>query len=109
MKWLALGLLTVVLGLQYRLWLSSDGVREVARLSEAVERQKAENEELVARNQQMVAEVSDLKAGMTAIEERARSELGMIGRNETFYQVVPVRPRTALPAKPTAQRQTAAR
>jgi cell division protein FtsB len=49
MKWLALGLLTVVLGLQYRLWLSSDGVREVARLSEAVERQKAENEELVAR------------------------------------------------------------
>ena len=109
MKWLALGLLTVVLGLQYRLWLSGDGVREVTRLSEAVERQKAENDELVARNQQMVAEVSDLKAGMTAIEERARSELGMIGRNETFYQVVPVRPRTALPAKPVPQRQTAAR
>ena len=48
----------------------------------------------MARNQQMVAEVADLKAGMTAIEERARSELGMIGRNETFYQVVPARPRT---------------
>ena len=60
MKWLALSLLAVVLGLQYRLWLSGDGVREVARLSEAVERQKAENEELVARNEQMVAEVSDL-------------------------------------------------
>ena len=40
----------------------------------------------------MVAEVADLKAGMAAIEERARSELGMIGRNETFYQVVPARP-----------------
>ena len=109
MKWLALSLLAVVLALQYRLWMSDDGVRELARLSAAVEQQKAENTELEARNQQMVAEVSDLKAGMAAIEERARSELGMIGRNETFYQVVPVRPRTALPAKPVPQRQTAAR
>src|SRR4051812_27948405 len=109
MKWLAVGLLAVVLALQYRLWMSEGGVRELARLDAAVERQKAENEELEARNQQMVAEVADLKAGMTAIEERARSELGMIGRNETFYQVVPERPRTAIPAKPVAQRQTAAR
>jgi len=109
MKWLAGALLTVVLLLQYRLWLSGDGVRELARLSEAVDRQKAENEEAVERNQQLVAEVADLKAGMAAIEERARSELGMIGRNETFYQVVPVRPRTALPVKPALQRQTAAR
>src|SRR6187455_2027460 len=98
MKWLASALLTVVLMLQYRLWLSGDGVSELARLSEAVE-----------RNKQLIAEVADLKAGMAAIEERARSELGMIGRNETFYQVVPVRPRTALPAKPAPQRQTAAR
>jgi len=109
MKWLALSLLAVVLGLQYRLWLSGDGVREVARLSEAVDRQQAENEELVGRNEQMVAEVADLKAGMAALEERARSELGMIGRNETFYQVVPVRPRTALPTKPVEHTQTAAR
>jgi cell division protein FtsB len=110
MKWLAMSLLAVVLGLQYRLWLSGDGVREVARLSEAVERQKAENDELVARNQQMVAEVSDLKAGMTAIEERARSELGMIGRNETFYQVVPARPRTmTTPSRTPEHTQTASR
>jgi cell division protein FtsB len=110
MKWLAMSLLAVVLGLQYRLWLSDDGVREVARLSEAVERQKSENDELVARNQQMVAEVSDLKAGMTAIEERARSELGMIGRNETFYQVVPARPRTmTVPSKQPEHTQTASR
>jgi cell division protein FtsB len=110
MKWLALSLLAVVLGLQYRLWLSGDGVREVARLSEAVESQKAENEELVARNEQMVAEVSDLKAGMAAIEERARSELGMIGRNETFYQVVPARSRTmTIPEKPPEHTQTASR
>ena len=110
MKWLAMSLLAVVLMLQYRLWLSGDGVREVTRLSQAVERQKAANQELVARNQEMVAEVADLKAGMAAIEERARSELGMIGRNETFYQVVPARPQTlTTPAKPPERTQTAAR
>jgi cell division protein FtsB len=110
MKYLALTLLAVVVALQCRLWLSGDGVREVTRLSQAVERQKAENEGLVARNQQMVAEVADLKAGMTAIEERARSELGMIGRNETFYQVVPARPRTMItPSRPPEQTHTASR
>ena len=110
MKWLSGALLVVVLSLQYRLWLSDDGVRELTRLSQAVERQKSENEELLARNQQMVAEVSDLKAGMAAIEERARSELGMIGRSETFYQVVPARPHTlTTPPRPPERTQTAAR
>jgi len=73
MKWLAGALLVVVLGLQYRLWLSGDGVRELGRLSEAVESQKAENAELQARNKQMVAEVADLKAGMAAIDASASS------------------------------------
>jgi len=110
MKWLAAALLVVVVGLQYRLWLSGDGVRELARLSNSVAQQKAENEELVARNQQMVAEVADLKAGMDAIEERARSELGMIGRNETFFQVVPARSRTlTTPSRPAERTQTAHR
>jgi cell division protein FtsB len=108
MKWLAGALLVVILLLQYRLWLSDDGVREVSRLSAAVEHQKSENAEAVARNQQLVAEVADLKAGMTAIEERARSELGMIGRNETFYQVVPTRPAGTAPA-PAIRTQTASR
>lgn len=107
MKWLAGALLSVVLLLQYRLWLSDDGVRELSRLSEAVEHQKAENAELEARNEQLVAEVADLKAGMAAIEERARSELGMIGRNETFFQVVPSR--TSLPVRPETRTQTASR
>lgn len=109
MKWLGGALLAVVLLLQYRLWLSGDGVTELARLSDAVERQQAENAELVERNQQLAAEVTDLKAGMSAIEERARSDLGMIGRNETFYQVVPVRPLKAAPPRPAPHTQTAAR
>jgi cell division protein FtsB len=110
MKYLAGALLVVVLALQYRLWLSGDGVRELARLSDAVEVQKAENLELEARNQQLIAEVADLKAGMAAIEERARSELGMIGRNETFYQVVPAKPHTlTTPPRPKEPTQTAQR
>jgi len=109
MKWLGAALLAVVLMLQYRLWLSADGVREVSRLSDAVQTQKSENDELTERNKQLIAEVADLKAGMSAIEERARSELGMIGRNETFYQVVPVRPLRTAPAHAEQRRQTAAR
>jgi cell division protein FtsB len=108
-RWLAGALLAVVLLLQYRLWLSGDGVHELTRLSDAVERQKAENAELVERNRQLAAEVTDLKAGLSAIEERARSDLGMIGRNETFYQVVPVRPLKATPPRPAPHTQTAAR
>ena len=109
MRWLGGALLAVVLLLQYRLWLSGDGVGELTRLSDAVEDQKAENAELVERNQQLAAEVTDLKAGLSAIEERARSDLGMIGRNETFYQVVPVRPLKATPPRPAPHTQTAAR
>jgi cell division protein FtsB len=108
MKWLSASLLAVVLLLQYRLWASDDGVRELVRLEAAVERQKAENAELVARNQQLIAEVADLKSGMAAIEERARSELGMVARGETFYQVVPQRP-TSRSRTQTSHTQTAAR
>lgn len=107
--WLAMGLLLIVVVLQYRLWLSPDGVHELTRLADAVDRQKAENTELEERNARLVAEVADLKAGMAAIEERARSELGMIGRNETFYQVVPHRPRMSVPSRPEPHTQTAAR
>lgn len=89
MKWLAGALIVAVVLLQYRVWLSEDGVREVARLRQAVDAQRTENEQLGERNRQLAAEVRDLKTGMDALEERARSDLGMIARNETFYQVVP--------------------
>ena len=92
MKWLAAGLVFAVLLLEYRVWFSEDGVRDVARLQQAVAVQRAENEQLAERNRQLAAEVRDLKTGMDALEERARSDLGMIARNETFYQVVPPHP-----------------
>ena len=84
MKWLTAALTVAVLLLQYRVWLSENGVREVERLERAVATQRADNEQLAERNQQLAAEVRDLKTGMDALEERARSDLGMIARNETF-------------------------
>ena len=96
--------LAVVL-LQYRVWVSDHGVREVSRLSAAVEATDAANAEQRERNRQLVAEVNDLKTGLTALEERARSELGMVGNSETFYQVVtvgtpaPAAPATAITAR----------
>ncbi len=91
MKWLAAGLLLVVVLLQFRVWVSDSGVHEVDRLQHAVAAQRSENEQLVDRNKQLGAEVRDLKTGMGALEERARSDLGMIASHETFYQVVPRR------------------
>src|ERR1700745_2627129 len=91
-----LGLAVVLL--QYRLWVSDHGVREVSRLTSAVAAQTAANVEQRDRNRQLVAEVNDLKGGMTELEERARSELGMVGSSETFYQVVTAA--TAPPAAP---------
>ncbi len=92
MKWLAAALAAAFLLLQYRIWLSHDGVREVVRLRSAVAAQQAENRSLAQRNRELAAEVHDLKNGMAALEERARSELGMTAQGETFYQVVPPKP-----------------
>jgi cell division protein FtsB len=71
------------------MFLSNDGIREVLRLQDAVTLQQAENSRLSERNRQLAAEVHDLKQGYAALEERARTELGMIAGNESFYQVVP--------------------
>ena len=100
-KWFAGVLICLTVLLQYRIWLSDDGVREAYRLRQAVAQQSATNSDLKRRNEQLAAEVSDLKAGMTAIEERARSELGMIGPSESFYQVVP---KVAAPPAPAPER-----
>jgi len=92
-----LRLLIVVLGmvlalLQARLWLSNGGLREVWRLEAEVGRRVDENERLAARNSALDAEVLDLKQGLSAAEERARTELGMIEGGETFYQITPAEP-----------------
>ena len=100
MKFLAVALLALLAVLQYRLWLGDGGMREVARLRAEIEQQQTENATLRERNRTLAAEVQDLKKGTVAIEERARTDLGMVGQRETFYQVVT--PREAVPA---AQKQ----
>jgi cell division protein FtsB len=110
MKWFIAILAGLVLLLQYRIWVARDGVREVLQLRDAVSAQRAENQRLQDRNRQLAAEVRDLKQGFAALEEQARSELGLISSNETYYQVVPQPAQPAPAAAPAeAPLRTAAR
>ena len=81
-------LLTTLVVLQYQLWLGDRGMPGVHRLEAAVALQREDNVRLEARNRRLAAEVHDLKEGLEAVEERARTDLGMIGRDETFYQLI---------------------
>ena len=87
-SWLLVVLALLLAGLQYTLWLGNGGQREVAALRAQVAGQEAENVRLRQRNEALAAEVQDLKAGEAAVEERARSELGMVKPGETFYRVI---------------------
>ena len=89
-RWLLVLLAIAGLGLQAELWFSDDGHRKTLKLRAAVAEQRELNESLQARNAALDAEVINLKQGRDAAEERARTDLGMIGEAETFYQVVPV-------------------
>lgn len=84
-------LLAALAVLQFELWVSEDGLREVWQLEDEVEAQTSENEQLAGRNAELEAEVRDLKQGLSAVEERARHELGMVRPDETFFQIVPAR------------------
>lgn len=88
MRWALAILVALLLLLQYRLWLGDGGLREVSRLKAVVAEQRDENARLTRRNETLEAEVRDLKSGLQAVEERARSDLGMIKDGEVFYQVV---------------------
>ena len=81
-------LIVLLAWLQYRLWFGSGGEREVAALEARVEAQARDNAGLQQRNDALAAEVEDLKSGEAAVEDRARSELGMVRPGEVFYRVV---------------------
>ena len=86
--WPVLALLLLLVMLQSRFWFGERGWRAAQSLQDTVGQQRAENARLQQRNNALGAEVEDLKSGETAVEERARSELGMIKPGETFYRVV---------------------
>lgn len=101
MKALTLIFVVLIALLQYPLWLGKGSWLRVWELSRKVEQQQEKNNTLKARNEMLNAEVSDLKSGKAAIEELARSELGMIKQDEVFFQVVgspPPSPSAASPA-----------
>lgn len=89
-RWVLVVLCIAAIGLQGKLWFAEDGYRKTLRLRAAVDEQRELNTQLSARNASLDAEVINLKQGLEAAEERARTDLGLIGRSETFYQVVSV-------------------
>lgn len=89
MRLILFAMMVLALVLQGRLWLSDAGFAKTRELRVAVAEQRAQNEALRARNAALDAEVVNLKNGRDAAEERARTDLGMVGKHETFYQVVP--------------------
>ncbi|HET7133242.1 MAG TPA: cell division protein FtsB [Gammaproteobacteria bacterium] len=107
MRFLIAVLVVVLALLQARLWLADDGLREVWRLEDEVARRTEDNGRLAARNAALEGEVKDLKQGLAAAEERARTELGMIKAGETFYQIAPAPP-AAEPPQPAASPPPAA-
>jgi cell division protein FtsB len=88
MRWVVAILLALLGLLQYRLWVGEGSLAEVHGLHREIATQQAEIERLRARNRVLEAEVDDLKTGADALEERARSELGMIKQGEIFLQVI---------------------
>jgi len=88
MKKLLILLVVLLVYLQYSLWFGDGSLQDVWRLHQDVEQQRQENAVLRERNEALEAEVLDLQQGLEAIEERAREDLGMIKKGETFYQVI---------------------
>ncbi|MDN7133055.1 cell division protein FtsB [Halomonas sp. MC140] len=86
-KWLVMTLLAVVALLQYELWLGNGGWRDLQNVEQRVAVQEATNLPMRERNARLAAEVTDLKTGLDAIEERARSDMGMVRTDEQFFWV----------------------
>lgn len=102
MRVLTLTLAALIVLIQYPLWLGRGSWMRVWEVDQQIKTQREINRQLRARNDALEAEVRDLKVGTEAVEERARSELGMIRQDEIFFQILE-------PAPPAQPRGTAAR
>ncbi|MEO8305478.1 MAG: cell division protein FtsB [Betaproteobacteria bacterium] len=104
MRWLALAFVALIAALQYPMWLGKGGWLQVRELDRRLVARQDGNAKLKARNDALDADVRDLKSGFEAIEERARSELGMVKQDEVFFQLQqpsPQRVDAPPPAAPT--------
>ncbi|MEG3766571.1 cell division protein FtsB [Alteromonas sp. 14N.309.X.WAT.G.H12] len=88
-KWITIILIALLCMLQYRLWFGKNAIPDYLKLKEEVKAQSAQNQNLAQRNSLLKADINDLKIGLESIEERARHELGLIKRGETFYRIIP--------------------
>ena len=89
MKIVATALFALLILLQLQLWFGSHGVFQLWSLEKTIQETRSENDDLMLRNEQLHAEVVELKKGEEALEERARSQLGFIKDGEVFYRVIP--------------------
>lgn len=102
MRLLVMVLAALLLLIQYPLWLGKGGILRVWEMERQIEVQREANARLQMRNAALDAEVRDLKQGLEAVEERARSELGMIRKDEVFFQVLESEPAVGRPTPPAA-------
>jgi cell division protein FtsB len=91
MRWITLGLAALLVLVQAELWFGRGGVPRMVELQRKLTVQKSTNDAARHRNEQLAAEVSDLKEGLEMVEEKARFELGMIKPDEIFVQLSPAR------------------
>jgi len=105
LRWVALVLVLLLIGLQLKLWSAHGGIHEVEALRVSTKKQSDENLRLQQRNQSLAADVDDLKHGDQAVEARARTGLGLIKPGEVFYQVdnQPAGASSTLPLPPPAR------
>lgn len=88
MKWL-LGILIILLAyLQYRLWIGDGSLAHAHHLEGEIHLQQAENDRMRERNRILDVEVEELKSGLDTIEERARNDIGLIKKDETFFMLL---------------------
>lgn len=88
MKWLMLVLIILFSYLQYRLWIGDGSLAHAHRLEGEIKLQQAEIDRLRERNRIIDVEVEELKTGLDTIEERARNDIGLIKKDETFFIVL---------------------
>lgn len=88
MRWVLGALIALLLASQYQLWCGKGSVRSALTTQNKLQQIQEDNKKLALRNKTIAADIKDLKSGNQAVEARARSDLGMMKKGETFYQVV---------------------
>ena len=87
-RWIILLLAMIFLFIQIKIWISKDGYQQMNNLQENVKTQNKNNAQLRIRNEKLKAEIQDLKVGIEAIAERARTDLGLLGKDEVMYIII---------------------